>query len=240
MKKLICLIAVVLCGTAIFAQRGGERREEAPRRTETLLTIDATNITSDENYSVVTNEYSYACSPGVVKEITMYDLTVEDDITITIPAHPDLRSSQPIDIIFNISEGEIINLHGEIEYEGERTTYNFDDEEFIQTEGTTITFFSEDQSDVLSSDLYLTLEKGLVFSPDGDGSYDELSLVMEGDYDFVSFQVSKIDGTVMYETTRSNFSWDGTVDRVLVNEGTYNYTIQIGEELIQGQFLIEY
>ena len=78
------------------------------------------------------------------------------------------------------------------------------------------------------------------FSPDGDGSYDELTLTMDEDFNVTHFEILKLNGTIIYETEDKNFVWDGLIDDRLLEEGVYNYSIVIDEETIKGQFLVQY
>jgi gliding motility-associated-like protein len=236
--KWVLLLAVAFSNYTFSQEEDGEEGEEGGEAVETVLRVNTNDFMDFSTYTVDVKETTTSYEPGTIEIITILDLLESDEIVITIPA---AEEGDPIKIVFNIIEGEITNLMLRVVHED--ATYDTDmaNEDYFTYEGTTLTIHDTDQSPVpIESNFYLTLENGLAFTPNGDDAYDEISLYMDGDFEVTNIEFSALNGTVVYTTEDKNFSWDGMVDGTLIDQGTYNYTITIADETIQGQFLVQY
>lgn len=203
-----------------------------------VLRINTDAIIDGGEYIVDVKETKTSYESGGIIAIEIEGLEETDEIVITIPGG---EEGDPIKVVFNIIEGKIANLHGRLDYEDATHDVSFDKEQYFTYEETTLTIHATDQSaEPVDSKIYLSLENGLAFTPNGDEAYDEISLFMDGDFEVTNIEFSKLNGTVVYTTEDKDFSWNGMVDGVLIDQGVYNYSITIGDELLQGQFLVQY
>lgn len=76
-----------------------------------------------------------------------------------------------------------------------------------------------------------------VFTPNNDGVNDYFGVVYDGNED-VSIEVYNRWGVLLFQSSRKEFSWDGTLSGELSSDGVYFYVIQIGEEKHQGSLTL--
>ena len=67
-----------------------------------------------------------------------------------------------------------------------------------------------------------------VFSPNGDGINDDFEVARRSDCIIENFSVRIFDrwGAMVYTSTDENFKWDGYYKRVLLNPGTFVWTVE--------------
>ncbi|MFT5821465.1 MAG: gliding motility-associated-like protein [Crocinitomix sp.] len=234
--KWVLLLAVAFSNYSFSHEIKSESMAAVPP--PTVLRVNTSAIVDGGEYIVDVKETTTSYESGGTEIITIEGLLESDEIVITIPG---AEEGDPIRVVFNIIEGEITNLHGRIDYEDETHDVYFDNQQFFTSEGTTLTVHDTDQNDIpIENPIFLSLENGLVFTPNGDAAYDEISLVMNEEFNVTNVEFSKLDGTVVFTTEDKNFSWDGMIDGTLIDQGVYNYTIIIDDETMQGQFLVQY
>ena len=182
----------------------------------TVLRVNTEAIIDGGEYIVDVKETTTSYASGGIEAIEIVGLEEADEIVITIPGG---EEGDPLKVVFNIIEGEIANLHGRLDYEDGTHDVSFDKEQYFTYEETTLTIHATDQSSEvpIESKIYLTLENGLAFTPNGDEAYDEISLYMDGEFEVTNIEFSKLDGTVVYTTEDKNFSWNGMVEDSLID-----------------------
>ena len=75
-----------------------------------------------------------------------------------------------------------------------------------------------------------------IFSPNGDGINDRLTLVSAGDYPNNYLQIYDRYGNAVYEKRNYQSDWDGTGENGALPKGTYFYTLDLGDgtDVIKG------
>lgn len=232
------LLFSLLLTNYCFSQVRRDPPPPADEGSELILTINTGDIESGENYTIEYQDFSGSYRPGAIEDFVIVGLRDSDDIIITLPAG---EEENPLKLVFNIVDNQIVNFRGRVVLDGETYDTNFDNESFFNVKETTITFFRIDQNTLpIANNIYLSLQNGLVFSPNDDGIYDLLFLVMEEDFNVTSVQITKLDGTVVFSTVDKYFEWNGRIGDEPLEQGVYNYTITIDDENLNGQFLVQY
>ncbi|MCP4122631.1 MAG: PKD domain-containing protein [Bacteroidetes bacterium] len=74
------------------------------------------------------------------------------------------------------------------------------------------------------------------FSPNNDGLNDQLTVQIEGEYDRFEFRITDRWGTLVFQATEVNESWDGMLDGKLLSGDAFGFYLEIecqGETLIR-------
>nr|WP_321355549.1 gliding motility-associated C-terminal domain-containing protein [uncultured Draconibacterium sp.] len=92
------------------------------------------------------------------------------------------------------------------------------------------------------SNLNLTLEDGVYFSPDDDGFYDFLEVSGTEEITQYLLEIKDINNNLVFKTDSVELKWDGknTTDSVLVPTGVYTYSILADDKELSGQMIIKY
>ncbi len=198
--------------------------------------------TGDTTNSITVTE------PGTYSIIVESDCeTFTDEVTITID--PNLNSNINLGedrILCPVAGIDQILLSTDIALPNYNWSTGETTSSIIVTEPGTYwvssTLLCSQPSDTLRVTLCDDVAVANAFSPNGDGTNDELFVIISDPSRIVIFQIFNRWGELVYDGNASNYRWDGKLINVDQPMGTYVYYLKYhsdsGEKLLQGNFIL--
>ena len=213
--------------------------------TSNNITINTKQFTNGIAYSIDINETVFEYESGGIAKVPMETIQLgKRGVTALMRFAGNSGANYMSNVSFSISSNlKISNVNSTLVLGGRVNEIPLNPE-LYEISGNEIKFKQGGIDEVQNSisEIYPVLQDGLLFSPDGDGLYDELQVA--GVEYTITFRLSIFDknNQLYFETFDKTASWNGIggPDAVLAEPGHYSYEIDADGAIFSGPFLIEY
>lgn len=204
--------------------------------------IDTRSFSEAIPYSLELEGASYSYTTGGMESILITDTSNTDTAIVSVEA---TSSYGALELLFDVDGTQISNIRIVTDSLGGGDTLALDSNLYtISSNGQVLTLYERDTNDISTDSLLygFELQGGLGFSPDEDGDYDELVITGLDNIFYFNLTIKDLDNTTVFYTEDKSDFWNGKYMGTgsLMNRGTYQYTLNVNGETLEGQILLDY
>jgi gliding motility-associated-like protein len=187
-------------------------------------------------------QYAISAPDGSTENFLTGSLSTKE-LSKNLPAGPFAIHSPAVaatnSTTFSLGDGTLINLT----HSDNNMVYPIDSSLYEILGSNALTLYDEPESkeDMISSPIFLSLHEQVLMTPNSDGLNDTFHV--QGDIHTPSFHltIKSLDNTIVFETNNASNEWNGKFmnNGSELPSGIYNYSIELPEGSISGQFILQ-